>query len=325
MQQSLGAKQQHSLILPDGEAQKSLATLGHIIDRLVGEGFHRDACLVALGGGVIGDVTGFAAACYQRGIAFAQVPTTLLAQVDASVGGKTAVNHPEAKNMIGAFHQPICVLADTDTLATLPEREFSAGLAEVVKHGLIIDEAFLEWLEEHMEAILKFDPAALSHIVRRSCEIKAAIVAEDELEQGRRALLNLGHTFGHALESQGGYRDWLHGEAVAVGIALAAWTSQALGMIAADDCRRVESLLSRARLPISTGAGIDADALLRVMRLDKKASARGLDMILLERLGAAVRAPAPDASVLAKVIDARAAAYAGQRTAPTATARSDGQ
>ena len=325
LQQSLGARQQHSLVLPDGEAQKSLATLGHIIDRLVAEGFHRDACLVALGGGVIGDVTGFAAACYQRGIAFAQIPTTLLAQVDASVGGKTAVNHPRAKNMIGAFHQPICVVADTDTLATLPEREFSAGLAEVVKHGLIIDDAFLKWLEEHMEAILKFDPAALSYIVRRSCEIKAAIVAEDELEQGRRALLNLGHTFGHALESLGAYRDWLHGEAVAVGITLAAWTSQALGMIAADDCERIESLLRRARLPISTGAGIDVDALLRVMKLDKKAGARGLDIILLERLGAAVRTPAPDATLLAKVIDARAAAHAGQRTATTAAARSAGQ
>ena len=244
---------QHSLVLPDGEEQKNLATLGAVIDRLVAEGFRRDACLVALGGGVIGDLTGFAAACYQRGIPFVQIPTTLLAQVDASVGGKTAVNHPQAKNMIGAFHQPIAVLADTDTLASLPEREFSAGMAEVIKHGLILDESFLLWLEENMEAILDHDAGALAHIVRRSCEIKAAIVAEDELEQGRRALLNLGHTFGHALESLGAYRDWLHGEAVAVGITMAAWTSKELGMIDAADCRRVETVLSRARLPITPG------------------------------------------------------------------------
>ena len=204
LERSLNA--QHSLVLPDGEEQKNLATLGEVIDRLVAEGFRRDACLVALGGGVIGDLTGFAAACYQRGIPFVQIPTTLLAQVDASVGGKTAVNHPQAKNMIGAFHQPIAVLADTDTLASLPEREFSAGMAEVIKHGLILDESFLLWLEENMEAILDHDAGALACIVRRSCEIKAAIVAEDELEQGRRALLNLGHTFGHALESLGAYQ-----------------------------------------------------------------------------------------------------------------------
>ena len=300
---------QHSLVLPDGEEQKNLATLGAVIDRLVAEGFRRDACLVALGGGVIGDLTGFAAACYQRGIAFVQIPTTLLAQVDASVGGKTAVNHPQAKNMIGAFHQPIAVLADTDTLASLPEREFSAGMAEVIKHGLILDESFLFWLEENMEAILDHDAGALAHIVRRSCEIKAAIVAEDELEQGRRALLNLGHTFGHALESLGAYKDWLHGEAVAVGITMAAWTSKELGMIDAADCRRVETVLSRARLPITPGAGIDADAMLRIMNLDKKAGAEGLKMILLERLGGAVVTPAPDPALLRGVIDARAAAH----------------
>ena len=288
LERSMAAEQQHSLVLPDGEEQKNLATLGAIIDRLVAEGFRRDACLVALGGGVIGDITGFAAACYQRGIAFAQVPTTLLAQVDSSVGGKTAVNHPRAKNMIGAFHQPIAVLADTDTLASLPEREFSAGLAEVIKHGLILDEPFLAWLEENMESILDHDAGALARIVGRSCEIKAAIVAEDELEQGRRALLNLGHTFGHALESLGAYRDWLHGEAVAAGIVMAAWTSKELGMIDPADCRRVEAVLSRARLPISPGAGIDTDAMLRTMKLDKKAGAEGLRMIFLKRLGHAV-------------------------------------
>ncbi len=319
LERSLAADQQHSLVLPDGEKQKNLNTLSAIIDRLVAEGFRRDACLVALGGGVIGDITGFAAACYQRGIAFAQVPTTLLAQVDASVGGKTAVNHPQAKNMIGAFHQPIAVLADTGTLASLPEREFSAGLAEVVKHGLILDKSFLVWLEENMDAILDHDAAALAHIVGRSCEIKAAIVAEDELEQGRRALLNLGHTFGHALESLGAYRDWLHGEAVAAGIVMAAWTSKELGMIGAADCRRVEAVLSRARLPISPGTDVDADAMLRTMRLDKKAGAAGLRMIFLQRLGRAVVTAAPDAALLRQVIDARAAAHdspgAARRTA----------
>lgn len=320
LERSLAADQQHSLVLPDGEKQKNLDTLSAIIDRLVAEGFRRDACLVALGGGVIGDITGFAAACYQRGIAFAQVPTTLLAQVDASVGGKTAVNHPQAKNMIGAFHQPIAVLADTGTLASLPEREFSAGLAEVVKHGLILDEDFLVWLEENMEAILDHDAAALAHIVGRSCEIKAAIVAEDELEQGRRALLNLGHTFGHALESLGAYRDWLHGEAVAAGIVMAAWTSKELGMIGAADCRRVEAVLSRARLPISPGSDVDADAMLRTMNLDKKAGAAGLRMIFLERLGRAVVTAAPDAALLRQVIDARAAAHDLPGAAPRTAA-----
>ena len=320
VEQSLGAEQRHSLVLPDGEGEKNLATLGAIVDRLVAEGFRRDACLVALGGGVIGDVTGFAAACYQRGIAFVQIPTTLLAQVDASVGGKTAVNHPRAKNMIGAFHQPIAVLADTDTLATLPPREFAAGLAEVIKHGLILDEAFLRWLEDNMESILAHDAGALAHIVRRSCEIKADIVAEDELEQGRRALLNLGHTFGHALESLGAYRDWLHGEAVAVGITMAARASKALGKIGGEDCRRVETLLSRAWLPITPGAGIDTDAMLRVMNLDKKAGAKGLRMILLERLGEAAVVPAPDAALLREVIDARAAARGPLDTARPETA-----
>lgn len=321
LERSLNAPQQHSLVLPDGEEQKNLATMGAVIDRLVAEGFRRDACLVALGGGVIGDLTGFAAACYQRGISFVQIPTTLLAQVDASVGGKTAVNHPQAKNMIGAFHQPVAVLADTGTLTSLQEREFAAGMAEVIKHGLILDESFLLWLEENMEAILDHDAGALAYIVQRSCEIKADIVAEDEREQGRRALLNLGHTFGHALESLGAYRDWLHGEAVAVGITMAAWTSKELGMIDAADCRRIETVLSRARLPITPGAGIDTDAMLRVMNLDKKAGAAGLKMILLERLGSAILTPAPDPVLLRDAIAARAAAHdplaaARRNTAP---------
>ncbi len=306
LEAALAAKQPHALILPDGEAQKSLQTLGKVIDELVAAGFHRDACLVALGGGVIGDLTGFAAACYQRGIAFVQVPTTLLAQVDSAVGGKTAVNHPRAKNMIGAFYQPLCVLADTDTLATLPDREFSAGLAEVIKHGLILDRDFFQWLEAHMEKILAHDSNALAFIVRRSCEIKAAIVAEDELERGRRALLNLGHTFGHALEALGGYGKRLHGEAVALGIALAARTSSELGMIEEADCDRIESLLVRARLPVTTD-GVDVDALVRLMRLDKKAGATGLNMILLESMGSGVIVPAPDESLLRSVIQTQLA------------------
>jgi len=304
LEKALAAKQHHSLILPDGEAEKSLGTLAKIIDELVTERFHRDACLVALGGGVIGDLSGFAAACYQRGIDFVQVPTTLLALVDSSVGGKTAVNHPTAKNMIGAFYQPVCVLADTDTLATLPDREFSAGLAEVIKHGLILDSDFFQWLENHLDEVMAQEADALAFIVRRSCEIKAAIVAEDERERGRRALLNLGHTFGHALESLGGYREWLHGEAVAIGISLAARTSSALGMISDADCERIESLLERARLPVSAG-NVDGDALLELMKLDKKASARGLNMVLLESVGRGVVVPAPEQALLRDVVRAR--------------------
>lgn len=307
LEQALAEKQHRSLILPDGEGEKSLGTLAKVIDELVEEGFHRDACLVALGGGVIGDLAGFAAACYQRGIDFVQIPTTLLAQVDSSVGGKTAVNHPKAKNMIGAFHQPLCVLADTDTLATLPEREFSAGLAEVIKHGLILDGDFFRWLEEHMDDVLAQEADALAHVVRRSCEIKAAIVAEDERERGRRALLNLGHTFGHALESLSGYGKWLHGEAVAIGITLAARTSMELGMIEPVECERIQSLLVRARLPV-TAPGTEADALLALMNLDKKASAQGLKMVLLESIGKGVLVPAPAESVLRSVIQTQLAA-----------------
>jgi len=307
LEQALAATQHRSLILPDGEEEKSLGTLAKVIDELVEEGFHRDACLVALGGGVIGDLAGFAAACYQRGIDFVQIPTTLLAQVDSSVGGKTAVNHPKAKNMIGAFHQPLCVLADTDTLATLPEREFSAGLAEVIKHGLILDGDFFRWLEEHMDDVLAQEADALAHVVRRSCEIKAAIVAEDERERGRRALLNLGHTFGHALESLSGYGKWLHGEAVAIGITLAARTSMELGMIEPVECERIQSLLVRASLPV-TAPGTDADALFSLMNLDKKASAQGLKMVLLESIGKGVVVPAPAESVLKNVIQTQLAA-----------------
>jgi 3-dehydroquinate synthase len=255
----------------------------------------------------VGDVTGFAAASYQRGIDFVQVPTTLLAQVDSSVGGKTAVNHPQAKNMIGAFHQPTAVLADTDTLRTLPPRELSAGLAEVVKYGLILDAALFEWLEAHMNDLRRLDADCLTHAIAEGCAIKARIVAEDEREHGRRALLNLGHTFGHALESLGGYERWLHGEAVAIGTVLAAKVSAALGWLATEDCRRIEALLERAGLPTSA-EGIDVDALLERMALDKKAGREGLKLVLLKDIGRGVVTPAPDTALLRRVAAAELAA-----------------
>lgn len=291
------------LVLPDGEQHKTLATFAAIMDELVDAQFHRDACLVALGGGVVGDITGFAAAAYQRGIDFVQVPTTLLAQVDSAVGGKTAVNHPRAKNMIGAFHQPRAVVIDPDTLATLPARELRAGLAEVIKYGLILDRGFFEWLEAHVDALLGLDRAALTFAIRRSCEIKAAIVAEDERETGRRALLNLGHTFGHALEALEGYGRWLHGEAVAIGIALAARTSARAGLLPPADSDRIERLLERAGLPLGA-ARVDAEALLALMQSDKKATRRGLRLVLLESIGRAVTAEAPPESLLLEVIRA---------------------
>jgi 3-dehydroquinate synthase len=297
LRDALGDRSVEVLILPDGEAHKTLATFATIIDRLIAARFHRDACLAALGGGVVGDITGFAAACYQRGVDFIQVPTTLLAQVDSSVGGKTAVNHPQAKNMIGAFYQPTAVLADTDTLRTLPKRELAAGLAEIVKYGLILDRELFDWLEEHVEDLVSLEPAALLHAIRRSCEIKAAVVAEDERERGNRALLNLGHTFGHALESLGGYTRWLHGEAVAIGMVLAARTSVALGWLAAKDCARIESLLARAGLPTRADA-IGFDVLLERMQLDKKAGRSGLKLVLLRDIGRAVITPSPEASAL---------------------------
>jgi 3-dehydroquinate synthase len=284
-----------TLILPDGERHKTLSSFMTVIDRLIDGRFHRDCCLVALGGGVIGDLTGYVAASYQRGVDFVQVPTTLLAQVDSSVGGKTAVNHPRGKNMIGAFHQPIAVLADTGTLASLPPRELAAGLAEVIKYGVIVDAQFFTWLEDHIDDLKRLDAAALTHAIRRSCEIKAQIVAEDEREQGRRALLNLGHTFGHALEALGGYERWLHGEAVGLGIGLAARTSVALGWLPLRDCERIEKLLARAGLPTAV-SGVDSGELLEHMRGDKKADRGGLKLILIRALGEAVvtRAPPDD-------------------------------
>ena len=295
VQAALRGRELETVIVPDGERHKTLATFTTVIDRLIDARFHRDCCLVALGGGVIGDLTGYAAASYQRGVDFVQLPTTLLAQVDSSVGGKTAVNHPRAKNMIGSFHQPIAVLADTATLRTLPPRELGAGLAEIIKYGVIVDAPFFAWLEEHVDDLRRLDAAALTHAIKRSCEIKAAIVAEDEREQGRRALLNLGHTFGHALEAIGNYERWLHGEAVAVGIVLAARTSVALGSLAAREADRIERLLTRAGLPVKA-SGVDPAELLEHMRGDKKADRAGLKLILIRALGdaAVTRAPAED-------------------------------
>jgi 3-dehydroquinate synthase len=289
------------LVLRDGEQFKTLETFGEIIDRLIELGFHRDAAIVALGGGVVGDVAGFAAASYQRGIDFIQAPTTLLAQVDSSVGGKTAVNHPRAKNMIGAFYQPKAVIADIATLTTLPRRELSAGLAEVIKYGLIVDPEFNEWLESSVESLLDLDAASLTHAVRRCCEIKAEIVAEDERERGRRALLNLGHTFGHGLEAIGGYGHWLHGEAVAIGMSMAARVSQHLGKISNADCERIDALITRAGLPVRA-PDINVDALLDAMKLDKKAGSGGLRVILLEQIGSAAVCPAPPADQLRTII-----------------------
>jgi 3-dehydroquinate synthase len=244
LRRGLEGKRVGVAVLPDGEQHKTLATLAQVLDAMVGQRLNRDACVVALGGGVVGDIAGFAAACYQRGVDFVQVPTTLLAQVDSSVGGKTGVNHPGGKNLIGAFHQPRAVVTDLATLATLPVRELRAGLAEVVKYGLIEDAEFLGWVERNVPALLDLDAEALAHAVRRSCEIKAGIVAADEREQGRRALLNLGHTFGHAIENALGYGEWLHGEAVGVGMLLAADLSQRTSNASprcsnASDCPRM--------------------------------------------------------------------------------------
>ncbi|MBY6187822.1 3-dehydroquinate synthase [Marinobacter hydrocarbonoclasticus] len=275
------------LILPDGEAFKTLDTLESIFARALELALGRDVMLVALGGGVIGDMVGFAAACYQRGVPFIQIPTTLLAQVDSSVGGKTAVNHPLGKNMIGAFHQPALVLADTDTLNTLPDREFAAGMAEVIKYGIIWDPDFFQWLERHQAALQARDTDALTYAIRRCCEIKAEVVAEDETEQGVRALLNLGHTFGHAIEAEMGYGSWLHGEAVAAGTVLACRLSQMLGWVSDDELRRVVALLKAFALPIEPPASMACADYLPHMQRDKKALAGQMRFILPKGIGRA--------------------------------------
>ncbi|NVK31182.1 MAG: 3-dehydroquinate synthase [Gammaproteobacteria bacterium] len=273
------------VILPDGEKFKSLDTLALIFDGLIDAAFDRTCVLIALGGGVVGDITGYAAASYQRGVDFVQIPTTLLAQVDSSVGGKTGVNHPRGKNMIGAFHQPKAVITDLDILKTLPDREFSAGMAEVIKYGAIMDSTFLQWLDDNADALLDRDVSALQYAIARSCECKAQIVAEDELEGGRRALLNFGHTYGHALESLSNYSRWLHGEAVAIGMTLASEFSMALGGITAEAHQQLVEKLQKFNLPISADTDITSDSMIASMLRDKKSRDGNIRLVLLEGMG----------------------------------------
>jgi len=275
-------------VLPDGEAFKNLETWSRILDDLLRNRFGRDCTLIALGGGVIGDMAGFAAACYQRGVDFIQVPTTLLAQVDSSIGGKTGVNHALGKNMIGAFHQPRAVIVDTDTLSTLPDRELAAGIAEVIKYGLIRDAEFFSWLEGNMDKLLSRDPDALMYAIERSCRNKADVVAADELEAGQRALLNLGHTFGHAIETGVGYGAWLHGEAVAVGMCMAADLSSRLGWLDSDAVRRTCALIGAAGLPIRAPDDLGPQRFRELMALDKKVLGGKIRLVLLRGIGNAL-------------------------------------
>ena len=296
----------HTVTLPDGEEFKTWQTLQKIFDALLEHGADRKTVLFALGGGVVGDMTGFAAASYMRGVPFIQVPTTLLAQVDSSVGGKTAINHPLGKNMIGAFYQPQMVVCDLETLDTLPERELAAGLAEVIKYGPISDMEFMQWLEDNMSDLLARDRTALAHAVKRSCEIKAWVVGQDEREAGLRAILNFGHTFGHAIEAGMGYGAWLHGEGVAAGMVMAAELSKRLGMVDEAFVKRLRKLIERAGLPVR-GPRIDeqdnAGRYLQLMRIDKKSEAGEIRFVLIDGPGKAVVLPAPDALVR-EVIDA---------------------
>lgn len=281
-----GGAQVVSIVVPAGEESKSWQTLDRVFDELLAARCDRETLVVALGGGVVGDLVGFAAAVYQRGVPFVQVPTTLLAQVDSSVGGKTAINHARGKNMIGAFYQPRAVVADVTTLRSLPERELRAGLAEVIKHGLILDEPFTGWLESNIERLLKRDPDALSQAVGRCCEIKARIVAADERESGVRALLNFGHTFGHAIETGQGYGSWLHGEAVAAGMTMAAELSARAGLLSGGDLRRVHGLIERAGLP-AQGPAMAVERYLELMAVDKKAARGRVRFVLLRSIGEA--------------------------------------
>ncbi len=277
---NLAGRDASSISLPDGEAHKTMATMQTILDELARTGAGRDTTIVALGGGVIGDIAGFAAACYMRGVSFIQVPTSLLAQVDSSVGGKTGVNHEKGKNLIGAFHQPQVVMIDTQTLGTLPDREIKAGLAEVIKYGAICDLQFMAWLEDNVQALLDKEPEALAYAIQRSCELKAEIVAADEREAGRRALLNFGHTFGHAIEHCLGYGEWLHGEAVAAGMVMAA----ELSGIDINEVSRLRNLIARAGLP-TVPPQISAEDLLAAMTRDKKVKRHEMHFVLLKQLG----------------------------------------
>jgi len=303
VQAALAGKQVKALVLPPGEQEKTLARFGDVMQALAELGASRDATVLALGGGVVGDLAGFAAACWMRGVRFVQLPTTLLAMVDSSVGGKTAVDLPEGKNLVGAFHQPAAVLADTATLDTLPARELRAGLAEVVKYGALGDAAFFSWLEDQADALLARDPEALAEAIARCCAHKAGIVARDETEQGERMLLNLGHTFGHAIETEQGYGGLLHGEAVAVGMVLAARLSSELGRAPWTDAARLASLLERLGLPTALPAGLAAPALLDRMRLDKKAVSGQLRLVLWRGLGQADVVRGIDEAAVLAVLD----------------------
>ncbi|MBL1141934.1 MAG: 3-dehydroquinate synthase [Proteobacteria bacterium] len=288
LEKKLGNVDYDTLILPDGEMYKSLDSFNQVISRLMEKKYSRTCILISLGGGVIGDLTGFVAACYQRGVRFIQVPTTLLAQVDSSVGGKTAVNHALGKNMIGAFHQPVAVIADTETLSTLPDREFSAGLAEVIKYGIIRDKEFYDWLDNNIESIMKRDNDAMEYTIERSCINKAEVVAEDERESGIRAILNLGHTFGHAIETALNYKEWLHGEAVGCGMLMAADLSMRLGLLEQEKVDRIRSILERTNLPIRIHNDVNLEQMLENMKVDKKSRDGVLYLILLNDIGEAI-------------------------------------
>ncbi|WEA06082.1 3-dehydroquinate synthase [Pantoea sp. SGAir0184] len=294
------------VILPDGEQYKTLAVMDEVFTALLQKPHGRDTTLIALGGGVIGDLTGFAAASYQRGVRFIQAPTTLLSQVDSSVGGKTAVNHPLGKNMIGAFYQPASVVVDTDCLTTLPPRELASGLAEVIKYGIILDGEFFQWLEQNLDALLALDNTAMAYCIRRCCELKADVVAADERETGLRALLNLGHTFGHAIEAHMGYGNWLHGEAVAAGMVMAARTAERLGQFSAADTDRIIALLQRAGLPVNGPASMTAEAYLPHMMRDKKVLGGELRLVLPLAIGRSeVRGGVAHDMVLAAINDCK--------------------
>ncbi len=301
--EALDGFQVASVVLPDGERFKTLEVWQEIIDTLLQQRFNRQCTLLALGGGVVGDMTGFAAACYQRGVPFLQLPTTLLAQVDSSVGGKTGVNHPLGKNMIGAFYQPRCVIGDTETLNTLDQRQLAAGVGEVIKYGLIDDPEFFAWMEQNMDGLLQRDPAALVYVVERSCRDKARVVAADEKESGQRALLNLGHTFGHAIETGMGYGEWLHGEAVAAGICMAADLSRRLGWLSAGEQGRVRALVQRAGLPVAPPHELGRKRFLELMAVDKKVLAGKIRLVLPKGLGHSVVTDAFDPQILHDMLD----------------------
>ena len=304
VKKALGGMRITEVVVADGEQAKSWQTLNQIFDALLNGRCGRDTLVIALGGGVVGDLAGFAAAVYQRGVPFIQVPTTLLSQVDSSVGGKTAINHPLGKNMIGAFHQPLAVISDVAALDTLPDRELRSGLAEVIKHGFALDASFVDWLESNVEKILRREHGALGYAIRRSCELKARIVAADERETGERALLNFGHTFGHAIEAGAGYGTWLHGEAVAAGMVMAAELSALMGQLKKNEVSRVRDLVKRAGLPVN-GPALAPERMLELMAVDKKAAKGKTRFVLLESMGrAALRSDVDEKTVRAAIVAA---------------------